>query len=1074
MLGRFCTGARSRPSARRTRPGLEPLETRFLLSGNPPPGPHNLVAEAEPNDTLDQAQLLGQLTRPTEVVGAIGNSPAGAADVDWYAFTLAAPTDVTLSAKPRAGQMGPVLSLYNNDPGDFDMYDPLGHRQLAQAGGGPGTPAVLSEDLAAGTYYVAVSGAGNRYFHPLLADSGYPGALCNYQLWITPTDLGLSPTDGPVVLSASPGAGQAVASSPLVVRVDLSKSLDPTTVLAGQTVQLIYNPTGQFGNGQDQQVALNGVSYSDPIAELQLTPATALAPGFYEVLLAGNQAGGGPVLADPTGTPLGESLAHPQGEDLTTTFQVTGIDGNLGAQAASDDIPATAHQLGNISGGQLVQRTGAIGDDPAYNPASSNPQLANPAAQMDLYHFQLTGSGHYALTAEVFAGRIGSPLTPGLSLFQVDPATGQLVLVGVNAATLNTATATDGSQPLFNDPALYAGLTAGDYYLAVSGAGNVPDPAQGLDPGTNGIFDPNVPYSGLNGFSTGDYVLNVAAVPEANPPRVTAVSITSGATLSAPPTTFTLQFSEPINLWQLAYQTFQASSTRELQAVYVQAPDPQHPGQIVQYHPRLLSYDLATNQATFLMLDAVPNGPAALHLSGAGPLGLADLAGNPLVGNSGPGGDYVVPFSVKGPPRGTNGNPLLWTSQEPNDTPASAQPLGMLFADELSAGIVVQRVANPASHDTADYFAIQLSQSRDYFMSLTGKGLPKGVQLTLRDASGNIVPGIPQGSGGQAFRFSLAAGAYVVGVTGWTAKQAAGVSYQLHLGLANSAENPPALTIGPAPAISLHLADAPPAPQPAGPTVSSSLPGADFPQGLLPPVVAGPAGLVPATKAGVPVLPPDDVAAGILLTRVVGPQGVRSEGTSAGGPDRLAENRQDLLLSPEATQFLLLTLVTTQWSATPGGAGDPAAAMPGQEAVAPTPAAVAPAAAAVLPEAAPPSEAGANAVGGMPSPSAFDSLFALDALPAPIPATFLGSGRLPEAFAAALPGGVAGWAGNPDLPRAPWLNVLATAAAAASLTLGGWCTVRLTRRRPGGAPGRVYRAEEDSTDLSDSLSFKTS
>src|SRR5262249_31776058 len=153
------------------------------------------------------------------------------------------------------GQVGPVLSLYNDDPGDWgDLYDPLGHRQLAQAEGGLGVPATLNEDLAAGTYYVAVSGAGNRYFHPLVADSGYPGAPCDYRLSITPPDPGLAPTDGPAVLSASPATGQVLGSSPLVIRVDLSKGLDPTTVVAGQTVRLTYNPTGTFGDGQDQDV----------------------------------------------------------------------------------------------------------------------------------------------------------------------------------------------------------------------------------------------------------------------------------------------------------------------------------------------------------------------------------------------------------------------------------------------------------------------------------------------------------------------------------------------------------------------------------------------------------------------------------------------------------------------------------------------------------------------------------------------------------------------------------------------------------------------------------------------------
>src|SRR5207253_1889254 len=77
----------------------------------------------------------------------------------------------------------PVLSLYNNDPLDsVDLYDPLGHRRLAQAEGAPGDATQLTSALAPGTYFVAVSGAGNRDFNPFLAGSGFPGSTGAYRL----------------------------------------------------------------------------------------------------------------------------------------------------------------------------------------------------------------------------------------------------------------------------------------------------------------------------------------------------------------------------------------------------------------------------------------------------------------------------------------------------------------------------------------------------------------------------------------------------------------------------------------------------------------------------------------------------------------------------------------------------------------------------------------------------------------------------------------------------------------------------------------------------------------------------
>src|SRR5262249_41013546 len=157
-------------------------------------------------------------------------------------------------------------------------------------------------------------------------------------------------------------------------------------------------------------------------------------------------------------------------------------------------------------GTELLRLTGAIGDDPAYTNRNRTPTLANRAFDVDLYHFEVSGAGRYALTAEVFAGRIGSPLDPGLSLFRADD-TGPLAFVASNNNTLNDVVATNFTIPLYTDAELSVGLTAGDYYVAVSGNGNVPDPATGEAPGTGNIFDPNISHSGKGGSTTGRYVL---------------------------------------------------------------------------------------------------------------------------------------------------------------------------------------------------------------------------------------------------------------------------------------------------------------------------------------------------------------------------------------------------------------------------------------------------------------------------------------------------------------------------------------------------------------------------------------
>ena len=154
---------------------------------------------------------------------------------------------------------------------------------------------------------------------------------------------------------------------------------------------------------------------------------------------------------------------------------------------------------------------------------------------MDLYHFQISGPGRYAMLAEVFAGRIGSPLDPGISLYELDPSTGQLVFLAGNNNTLNPTQGTDGSVPLFTDSALTAGLTAGDYYLAVADGSNTPSPLEGQMPGSPGIFDPNQPGSAQNGWSTGPYLLNLLVQPAPDPPRVRGLVAVAAARSSTRP-----------------------------------------------------------------------------------------------------------------------------------------------------------------------------------------------------------------------------------------------------------------------------------------------------------------------------------------------------------------------------------------------------------------------------------------------------------------------------------------------------------------------------------------------------------
>src|SRR5579884_1149884 len=211
--------------SRRSRPGMR-LRIRSLEA--------RLVPSAFA--TLNVADDLGNLSSgaQAERTGTI----ALGADVCWYSFTLNSPERIHLSTAsgPTGRPLAAVLSLYNSDPFDFaDAYDPLQHRLLAQDDSGThGGNAQIDCVLAPNTYYVAVSGAGNDSFHPLIADSGYPGATGSYTLAVNVSDPGLPVGNSPVVLATNPAAGAHLNHSPFVIRVDLSAPLDPNTVLMDQ------------------------------------------------------------------------------------------------------------------------------------------------------------------------------------------------------------------------------------------------------------------------------------------------------------------------------------------------------------------------------------------------------------------------------------------------------------------------------------------------------------------------------------------------------------------------------------------------------------------------------------------------------------------------------------------------------------------------------------------------------------------------------------------------------------------------------------------------------------------------
>jgi hypothetical protein len=569
-----------------------------------------------------------------------------------------------------------------------------------------------------------------------------------------------------------------------------------------------------------------------------------------------------------------------------------------------------------------------------------------------MYHFTLSGAGSYAFLAEAFAGRINSPLDPGISLYQLVPGDPTLRFVAGNNNTYDPVQTTNGQQvPLYSDSFLTASLTAGDYYLAVAGGSNTPSTLENLPPGTPGLFDPNVSHSGQLGFSTGPYVLNILAARPTGAPQVVTTGPGPGASLDQPPSLLTVQFDRPVDLAQLAFETFQKTSQDTVSGVYVQGTDG------TKYFPRFQSYDPASGQATFLMLDRLPAGSYQLYLSGA--QGITDFAGDPLVGNS-PGGDYVDTFTVLPGGLVPAGDASAGYTIAAQADAASVQDLGTLFPHELQAGVTLTRdySQDPAQApgDTAESFQFQVLQDESYTFNLSGTGLPDGVALTLT-AQGQSPSLVPLNNGQSLFG-ELSPGTYTITVGNWSPDQSAGVSYQLQITFISTNDNAPPLVSGPIPALQMMLIGLPSttadnsstALSPSAPTALAGAPdgaGGSLGSGVTsvsasPPVFAPTSSLAgPVSEgapAGTPVVahlsePADSASATVspvgLIALGVAPVGSLSGSTGTAAPTQVAFALPSLTSSSPLVATTLVRLVTSIQMFGEDSLTDPQSAIPG-------------------------------------------------------------------------------------------------------------------------------------------------
>ena len=523
---------------------------------------------------------------------------------------------------------------------------------------------------------------------------------------------------------------------PWLIRVDLSGPLAYWTVNPGQNVQLLSSPDGNFAQ-DGQLVPLGTYNYSDAINELQLFPASPLAPGYYEVVLTG-QGSPGSVLTGMDGNSL-ES-----GQDVTIPFQVNGIEGRVGA-TTDDSTPATAQELGDADLGRA--RAGRRRD--RRRPARRS---VEPGGHVSFHRHAARGTIRSRPRSSPAAS--ARALAPGVSLFRFDPADDSYQFIAGDINSYNTVTATDGySTPLYTDSVLYASLTAGDYYLAVTDGTITPSPYEGQAPGSFGIFDPNQPGGFLNNYSpTHGPVRLESARPagQQSPARrldqperrgdphpgpdadIRHVRRADEHRATGPPDV--LEQLPGLGLDDLRYRLGDLHRGRRRDRILP----------ALRVLRRRDQYGHVSSCSTdFPTAITCSTSPAAD--------GLTDLGGNQLVGNQ-PNGDYVVPFTVDAPARGDAGNPLEWSDQEPNDSSSDPQDLGVLFPNELAAGrhdhTRLQPGPRQAPQDTADVYEFQVLLNRSYSFVPDGRSAPRrghfvadrslgakrGVRLAGRDA----------------------------------------------------------------------------------------------------------------------------------------------------------------------------------------------------------------------------------------------------------------------------------------------------------------------------------------------------
>lgn len=149
-------------------------------------------SEYEPNDEIHAAGNVGDGS--VSIMGEIiGDGPHGALDVDIYRFDVTGAARIDVRVRPASGELilNPVLRVRSceDSVADKQPLDPCGLGESVPLGSVGGEATVSTVVFDEGTYFVLVSGEGNRRYDPAASASGEPGSMGAYDLDIVVTSF---------------------------------------------------------------------------------------------------------------------------------------------------------------------------------------------------------------------------------------------------------------------------------------------------------------------------------------------------------------------------------------------------------------------------------------------------------------------------------------------------------------------------------------------------------------------------------------------------------------------------------------------------------------------------------------------------------------------------------------------------------------------------------------------------------------------------------------------------------------------------------------------------------------------